>query len=327
MCNLKLDRDDDDILVKLTRRNVEMVEAMIKENSSYALTLNDEEGVRPESKFLEYLKKFVKSADENALIDKKDAEAFCGSTKWWVEQLKECKDEETEYFKILIAGLIHNIDRTNSTHLNARTKNEETGETQGRKQIYKIITDEVETIKELKSMLEDENKPLIEIIAKKDYKTGKFNLSFATKFCHYLSWYLYENKNNKNNEDQNMYSIYDGVIAEALPLYIKSYELTDDIKNIKKISFPDNNQQIENFLKNPPFKKDNKGISDFYSVYTKIIDKIIEVGCEKDKEEKIITRRDFDHLVWYSNKGKTSTEDKESFDKYLEKFKKNLTKK
>ncbi len=330
--DLKLERDKNEEIVLLKYDNVKKVEAMIKENSSYALTLNDEKAICPDIKFLEYLKNFVESAEnENILIDKSNVDAFCGSTKWWVEQLDKCENDE--YFKILIAGIIHNIDRTNSTHLNARTKNEETGETEGRKQIYKTITKSITdyinkykaTKKDaLKSMLKDPGKPLIGEIAEKDDKTGKFNLSFASKFCHYLTWYLY-------NED--MYSIYDSVIAENLPEYIKHYKITDnDINDIKvKYYQKINRQKIKNFLKNPPFKNKSKTevdmkaeIHEFYITYMDIIDKIIEEGCNQEHEPQI-TRRQFDHLVWYCNKGRATGEDEDTFNKKLDEFIKNLS--
>ncbi len=322
-------------LVELTQDNVERVEAMIKENSSYAMTLQDEKGIPPEREFLEYLKKFVNSAENNGSNDKKDSEKFCGSTKWWIDELDECKDEK--YFKILIAGLIHNIDRTNSTHLNARTKKED--EPQGRKNIYKKIIRKLKSknIESLKSELRDieniKNKSkdeelLIGTIAKKDdsYENDKFNLSFATKFCHYLSYYLFDNK-----EEKNMYAIYDSVIAETLPLYIEKYDIDikEDIEKLKEKRYPKNKQSIKNFLKNPPFKKDTlskeeeKSILKFYNTYIDIIDTIIKKGC---KESKKITRREFDHLVWYSNKGKIPKEDN-NFQEYLDSFIKDLNKK
>ena len=175
-------------------------------------------------------------------------------------------------------------------------------------------------------------------IAKKDDKTGKFNLSFATKFCHYLTWYLNqienenktENKTEKETIDPDMYSIYDSVIVENLQSYInyyvKSKDDNDEIENIKKKNFPNNRQKIENFLKNPSFKKKARNedemeneIIEFYKTYMDIIDRIIK--------GKGITRRQFDHLVWYSNKGKKSTESQEDFDKYLSQLKKDLIKK
>ena len=347
--------EDYDNLVELTQENADIVEFMIEENSSYAMTLQgeeDEKGIPPEIGFLEYLKKFVDSADKkdsakiidstdtDDLNDKKDSEKFCGSTKWWVDELDGCEDKN--YFKILIAGLIHNIDRTNSTHLNARTKDEKTDEPQGRKNIYKKIMeklegkedienlkDELEGIKDIKNKSKDEEL-LIGKIAKKDdkYKNDKFNLSFATKFCHYLSWYLFNKE-----EDKNMYAIYDSVVAETLPLYIeyiekyqKEDQKKDDIKDIREKRYSHDNSSIKSFLKEPPFKKeqdDEKAILKFYATYMEIIDKVIEKGCEGSPK---ITRRQFDHLVWYSNKGKIPKKDK-GFDEHLSKFKESLNEK
>ena len=304
----KLKRNKDN-LVKLTQENVAKVEAMIEENSSYAMTLNGRQGVPPEQGFIDYLKSFIGNQTTSCSEEnKKNENKFCGSTKWWVDKLNEGIDEE---FKILIAGLIHNIDRTNSTHLNARTKDDK-GETQGRKNIYnKIIIDcKVNNIDELKNILIDPDQPLIKTITKKDKKTKKYNLSFATKFCHYLSWFLFEEE-----DEKNMYAIYDSVVAKTLPRYIKSFGIENDIYKIineNEITINEDKiiEEITKFIKNPPFKKtgDDKEIHDFYEKYKKIIDCIIEEGhkqAEKEKkEEKKITRREFDHLVWYSNKGK-----------------------
>ena len=96
-------------------------------------------------------------------------------------------------------------------------------------------------------------------------KGGRRNVSFASKFCHFSCFYIFEGE-----EAQDNFSIYDGVVAKALPKYLAYYKLNDRFK-IKD--------------------KDYEG-------YSKAIDAIIEASGSK------ISRNGFDHLVWYYFKGK-----------------------
>lgn len=45
---------------------------------------------------------------------------------------------------------------------------------------------------------------------------SKNNFSFATKFCHWAYWYAYDHKENK-------FCIYDNVVADVLPYYLRFY--------------------------------------------------------------------------------------------------------
>jgi len=58
---------------------------------------------------------------------------------------------------------------------------------------------------------------LLDIIAKKTGATirPRENKSFASKFCHYACFYLFEGM-----DEQDNYSIYDSILKNALPLYI-----------------------------------------------------------------------------------------------------------
>lgn len=72
------------------------------------------------------------------------------------------------------------------------------------------------------------------------------NTSFASKFCHYASFFLFENDELRDN-----YSIYDNVIASVFPYYMEMYGV-------------DNSEPLTD-----------------YSVYRKVIDSIR--GKTKDK--------------------------------------------
>jgi len=109
----------------------------------------------------------------------------------------------------------------------------------------------------------------------KQGRGGRRNVSFASKFCHFSCFYIF-----KGEEAQDNFSIYDGVVARALPAYLDYYKekLLDkkiDLKTIKKK------------IKDKSYKE-----------YSNAIDDIIEASGSK------ISRNGFDHLVWYYFKGK-----------------------
>lgn len=198
----------------------------------------------------------------------------------------------------------------NSTHLNAdKNKNKN-----GRYLVFKILTENYDNKTKLINALMDEDRmPLIKLISKKD-ENGKINFSFATKFCHYLSW----NYLNDNNKD--MYSIYDDVVSNSLPMYLETYKDNQEIldyfedtrkkienlnENIIKKYFNNDKTVNENFYKkffSEPFYKmsDNEDATViFYQIYRNAIDKIREISAE---DGELISRNAFDHLLWYGNK-------------------------
>ena len=95
-------------------------------------------------------------------------------------------------------------------------------------------------------------------------ESQRHNISFASKFCHYLCFWLFENEPEADN-----YSIYDSFVRNKLPDYIEHYKI------------------------------DRKGINlDDYKDYRFIIIQILEKSGNK------ISRNGFDHLLWYYYKGK-----------------------
>lgn len=60
---------------------------------------------------------------------------------------------------------------------------------------------------------------------------ARTNLSFASKFCHYACFYLFE-----NTEYQDNYSIYDNILRTVLPMYLVYFNITEryDLRDYKQ---------------------------------------------------------------------------------------------
>lgn len=232
-------------IVKITPKNVAKVEAMIKNDSAY-----------------------LRSGDKNAKpqTSKKNIN-YPGSSAYWIIQLKDIlingkKISSAEYtYEKCIQEAINAIDRENSTHLNA--------DSVGRKEILDRII-KIEKHK-LITLLKEPDKNNYELIRKISEKTSgrRENFSFATKFCHYMCFYLFE-----GSQEQDNFSIYDGVLVNALPQYCEKYNIKFDKKEIRKS----------------------------YKTYLDIIDKIREKANQEYGER--ISRNGFDHLIWYFHKGR-----------------------
>lgn len=225
-------------LVRLTRDNVAIVEAMIRNDSAY-----------------------IHSSNKNA----KPIKQYGGSTAYWMSLLKKVllSNESTEYsYEKIIEYAVESVDRENSTHLNA--------DGCGRSEITVRLKefDRKELIECLKNPDYGEMK-LVKEIAKKTSaeKRPRKNISFASKFCHYACFYIFEGTDYQDN-----YSIYDNILRSALPLYLDYYKIREqyDLKD--------------------------------YGHYRNAVDAIrkksgIETGTE-------ISRNGFDHLLWYYHKGR-----------------------
>lgn len=232
-------------LAKLTRENVAIIEAMIQNDSAY-LRSSDVEAEPKENK--------------------KGDKTYGGSSAYWMTQLKsilidsgsngECKYEYEE----IIKGAVESVDRENSTHLNA--------DKCGRQEITKRICDfdRKELIKCLKNPDYGNMKLFNEI--SKETSAGRRNSSFASKFCHYACFYVFE-----GTEYQDNYSIYDGILKKVLPWYCDYFHI-------------------------------NKTQYDFdkYEDFRKAVDAVRNASEEKTRVE--ISRNGFDHLLWYYHKGR-----------------------
>lgn len=189
-------------LVELSIENVAIVEAMIQNDSAY-----------------------IKSENKEAVpTRKKDGSVkYGGSTAYWMTQLKDFLEQNSQAqftYEEIISKAVEAVDRENSTHLNA--------DKTGRKE----ITNRILNIKNLENKLKNANLNLIETIsAKTSAKTrARVNLSFASKFCHYACFYLFEGL-----PEQDNYSIYDNVIKKVLQKYVNYYHLpTRDLDNYRE---------------------------------------------------------------------------------------------
>lgn len=226
-------------LVALTQDNVAKVEAMIQNDAAY-------------------LNAVSKSSKPN-----KNGEG--GSTAFWMCELRNyinSDHKDINRYKKIIFNAVCAVDRDNSTHLNA--------DNVGRDEITnRICSLSLEDLTDYLQRLHDTKYKLFEIIAEKTHPTDKkykprTNKSFASKFCHYACFYLFEGQNEQDN-----YSIYDSVVKDALPLYAKYYDI-----NIKEYNLED------------------------YVDYSKIIEKILEMSGNN------ISKNGFDHLLWYYFKGR-----------------------
>lgn len=252
-------------LVMLSIDNVAKVEAMISIDSSYA-----------------------RGADSTAKPENNKNNGYKGSSAYWFSKFKdEYKNlnDDDELEKInnnkvqehveedIILELVSAIDRENSTHLNS--------DGIGRREISDRI--KKYTKKRFFELLKnaDRNFELYLELAKittysiEKNKKHRKNPSFASKFCHYACFYLFE------NELKDNYSIYDRILREILPYYAKRYKIEINKEDLNKIK----NNEI-----------------DGYPVYCKIVDNIID-NADAENSEKI-SRNGFDHLLWYYHKGR-----------------------
>ena len=225
-------------LVELSLKNVAKVEAMIQNDSAY-----------------------LKSSNKDACERGK----YKGSTAYWMVQLKQIlfgvESVVGEYAGVL-SNAIQAVDRDNSTHLNA--------DGVGRDELFDRIKNIpksllVEYLKHPKESKYHLINVLSQATHPKDSKhKPRTNLSFASKFCHYACFYLFEGE-----DEQDNYSIYDNVVLRVLPRYCDYYK-------VSKL----------------------RSLARDYLTYQATIDEIIKAAGGS------ISRNGFDHLLWYYFKGR-----------------------
>ncbi|MCR5591277.1 MAG: hypothetical protein K6F73_07050 [Lachnospiraceae bacterium] len=189
-------------LIKLTKENVAHVEAMIRYNSSYR-------------------KAFDKNAEDSS------AHHFVSLKAVLIEKKKV---SDTEYREI-VHNVVRALDRENSTHLKAdgdgiNTITDRICGIKRQADLVRYLKDPKGTNYKLLRILETKTEPTGES-QKGNKRVGRRNPSFASKFCHYACYYLFEGE-----KEQDNYSIYDSVIKKALPRYMEAYgvakqDLTD----------------------------------------------------------------------------------------------------
>lgn len=234
-------------LVELTVDNVARAEAMIQIDSAY------QKAADPLAVPIRYPRK------------KTDEYKYGGSTAYWITQLKSIliagnlKSTDEHTFEVVIENAVKTIDRENSTHLNADGQN-------GRSEITQRIIDNRENLIPWLRDPKGTDYAIIELIAEKTKgDKGRKNPSFASKFAHYACFYLFE-----GTEHQDNFSIYDGILRNALPRYLEEYG-------------------IENTI-----------IDGDYVSYQNAIDELRERSAQRYGEK--LSRNGLDHLLWYFHK-------------------------
>lgn len=179
------------------------------------------------------------------------------------------------YEQILLVVTL--IDKYDSTHLSSEGRNFKTYN-KGREITAKKIEDLTVNFNLKEKLLTGCTEP-IHLIAnavnESHYKSlgtyeGKYNISFATKYCAYVSLY---------SLTDDKYCIYDRVLGEILPYYAKMYSNED----IKKVTIKNQND---------------------YNDYKMRIDKIMCSAAEKTGYKA--SYKQFDDLLWYYFKGERS---------------------
>lgn len=229
-------------IVKISLDNVAIAEAMIKNDSDY-IVMYDTSVEKSGAYWLAELKKVY------------ETEKSGGQTK--------------EDIKKIIKNAVEALDKENSTHLNS--------DGVGREQ----ITDRIYSVYEKGKLFELLQKPgkeyeLFHFIEEKTApnpkdknKHARVNTSFASKFCHYAAFFIFEGK-----KEQDNYSIWDSVLRNTIPIYLDYY----------KIDFKYNSKSKD------------------YVEYQEVID-LIREKAKKDTGDEI-SRNGFDHLLWYYYKGR-----------------------
>lgn len=249
----------------LTRKNADFIEAVVRLDSNYA---KDFEIHEPSENY---------DPEENA---ESSHGKYCGSTVYWFSELMKTNCN----FRKCILGAVIAIDGTNTTHLEASYD--------GRKTMRNIICDCCNDYHDLVRMLEvpfkrDNHNHLISLlnqktIAKKD-DGPRYNISFATKFCSYAAFFLNANAS---------YSKYDNIVSDALPDYVNEYLGLK--KNITEYKINEYQRREMNDKENFQYRLD------VYEKYSNSIKSILDMLQEKGV---IVTKDEFDHIVWYGLKG------------------------
>lgn len=267
---------DDNGNVKITLDNVAKIEAMISYDSKYSRAGNPYS--KPDVKWLEQRKKNFRPMG--------DYKGYRGSSAFWMKRIgdylydnsvednfKDIKDPQV-YYEFLVYNAVCAVDAENSTHINA--------DSVGREQLTSRI---VSLDKDFLTQLKDtKDYPLIKLLSKQTEPNGKTyklktgevkkissreNFSFATKFCHYACFFIFEEN---DTEYRDSYSIYDYVVSNALKEHYDFVDMEQD-----SIVVPDN-FYVEK-----------------YRNYQRKVD---------DIRGDVVSRNGFDHLMWYYYKGR-----------------------
>lgn len=186
-------------------------------------------------------------------------------------------------FSKLNAAII-SLDKINSTRL--ASEGRKSGGGRGREKTADYICNNIGSEK-LRQRLIDKDSSLVNQIAAA-VKT-KYNFSFASKFCAYVSRFALKMDN---------YCIYDNVVQAILPYYYYIYVDGDGYRNLYNTNRSGNNQSIVEQ------KYREKSNTNGYDAYRQCVDDII-AGI-RQKCGITVTYSQFDHILWYCFKGSES---------------------
>lgn len=161
------------------------------------------------------------------------------------------------------------IDRENATHISVTGIKEGSGG--GRKIVSKYILDNYDYI----SSQIAAGRPDVVIKLAEEPDTGRFNISFASKFCAYTNRYCF---------GRDDYSIVDKVMCRVLPAY-------------KAIYLGETSIDRRKWLRQQEKKKFD------YEAYQNTIKAILDCINKSQYVSSKVGRRDFDLFLWYYYKG------------------------
>ena len=199
--------------------------------------------------------------------------------------LENKKDKFFNFDGYELEKVVRSIDKINSTHLTSEGNSLPKGAT------HNGIMKTVNRIKEINNlkerMINADPEVVFEIASAVD---TKYNFSFATKFCAYVSEIALDITEG--------YCIYDDIVQAILPLYIYHYvDKETAIRNCKIINKNKPNIRIESNVSRFKSKTNQNG----YREYRELIDSVIK-GIE-NKDGIKVTYSEFDHMLWYYFKG------------------------
>lgn len=205
------------------------------------------------------------------------------ATAYWFKQMKD----KPEFYKSALKECIIKIDSANSTHLESTVN--------GRGEMFKIISEHCETIENFKNAINVNPSSgscdnLFFKLCKtmENHKGQKANnISFASKFISYARKYL--------NKDLS-FSKYDSVVSKKLSLYEHIY--VDSTKRIvaRKYQNDPGERKVKSDLERQKYTYDK------YVSYMEAIERILK--CLEEDNGIMINKEEFDHIVWYSSKGR-----------------------
>ena len=260
-------------LVELSTKNVAKVEAMIRTDSKYRLSLGN---------------------------DYEDKEY----SPYWIEQLGKLLREESAdcCYEKVICKIVDLLDKENGTHLTADLTEDK--KTDASKVMKKRILELKNRKKDILKFLENPsvffNKTDLDLIEILSAPTKEINnekprrhLSFASKFCHYTCFHIFKDQKARDN-----FSIYDKFVLEALPYYLKYYKENGKIDNeivLKKengnshYKFSDFQKVVDEIIKASDSKISRNGFDHLLWYYFK--------GDRLKKEKALKKRHNDDRVV------------------------------